>query len=168
MFPLDVRASIPTDTLSAYLAHIVDAAAAAPASLTPVGVFIAGAVTYLEWVVQVPSHYGGAGFTWSYKGGTDGTDSTNAIHMDLQMKKLTLPIDLTSDLNVDGQAVSSIDETQSATPDVMDDFGTATVSHAAAGSPAKGDYMIIRLSRGGVADSNGDDGQIAKLLILET
>lgn len=167
IFPLGVQGNVPTGTLSATLATIEDAAASPPTSLTLVLVFITATTHYAEWVEQVPSHYAGGGFTWSYKGGTDGT-STAAVHMDLAMKVIADNTDMSGDLNMDGQTVSSIDDAQIATADDLQYSTTQTLSHANAGNPSPGDYVIIRLLRDTAGDSNADDMQVAKLLILET
>lgn len=167
IFPLSARSSMKTGTLAAYHDVIEDGAGAAPTSLTPVLVFIDTALRYAEWVEQVPSHYSGGGFTWSYKGGTDGT-GTAAIHMDLAMKVIADNTGMTSDLGMDSQTVSSIDDAQVATADDLQYSSTSALTHANAGSPSPGDYVIIRLLRDTAGDSNADFAQIAKLLILET
>lgn len=167
IFPLDTRGYVPTGTLSATLDVVEDAAAAPPTSLTPVLVFITATTHYAEWKEQVPSHYDGGGFTWSYKGGTDGT-ATGAVHMDLAMKVIPDNTALDGDLGMDSQTVSSIDDAQVATANDLQYSTTNTLSHANAGSPSPGDYVIIRLLRDTAGDSNADDMQISKLLILET
>ena len=165
IFPLSAQGNVPTDTVYATLDTITDAAAAGPKSITVVLRFDGATTQYAEWRQQVPSHYDGGGFTWSYKGGTDGT-ATAAVQMDLAIKKIADGTALDSDLNMDGQTVAAVDDAQPATDFSLEYSSTQTLSHANAGSPAVGDYVIIRLSRD-TADSNTDDMLISKVLILE-
>ena len=166
IFTLSPQGAVVTETLYATFDTIIDAAAAGPKSITPVLVFDDAAAWYAEWAVEVPSHYDGGGFTWSYKGGGTGTSAT-AINMDLSARVIATATGLGTDLDLDGATVSSIDLAQSTTANALTYSTTQTLTHANAGSPSVGDYMIWRLTRD-IGDTSTDNMNIAKVLILET
>ena len=130
--------------------------------------FDGAADEHMDWFVTVPSHYGGGGFTISFKGGVDGTD-VDIVEMEIRMKPIADGTDLSSDLGIDLLTAVAIQDTPPATPaDKLNYSTTGTLTHANAGSPAVDAQMVIRGTRDISAATNTDDLQLAEILIKET
>ena len=139
-----------------------------PNATIPVLDFDASTDEYADWIMQVPSHYDGGGFTVSWKGGTDNT-STGTLELEISMVKITDGEVMTADQGLDTATPVTITDTPPATPqNKMNYSTTGTLSHANAGSPAAGDYVIIRAQRDTATDTNTGDLQLAAILFLET
>lgn len=167
MFSLLPHGSLPTGTLGAALDTVVDAST--PTSPTPVLDFDGSQDEHREWRRQVPSNYSGGGFTWSYKYSMDGTDGS-AVEMELRIFTMTDASSvLTADLGIDTQTASTIADTPSdSVANTWNETATGTLSHANAGSPSAGDYVVIRATRDFDHAANTDDLQLGAILILET
>jgi hypothetical protein len=148
---------------------VVQDGAASDKSQLPVLDYAGGSTNeHAEWHEVVPAHYDGGGFTWKYRGATDGSQ-TAATNMDLRILTVADDTVLTGDLDVDGQTASSIDDSPPSTPTNKLNYSTtSTLTHANAGSPSTGSKVIVRLTRDAATDTNTDDMQIASVEILET
>ena len=123
---------------------------------------------HADWHVTVPSHYSGGGFTVSWKGGTDNT-STGTLQIDVRCVNISDATVMTADQGLDTATAVTLSDTPPATPqDKLNYSATGTLSHANAGSPSAGDYLIIRASRNVATDTNTGDLQLAEILIVET
>ena len=156
----------PPATLFATLDTISDGS-------TPVGViqvldFDTTTAEFADWFVTVPSHYGGGGFTISWKGGTDINDADN-FELEIRMVVIADATILTGDLGLDAATAVALTDTPPATPiNKMNVSATGALSHANAGSPAVGNRVGIRAKRDVANDANGGDLQLLEILILET
>ena len=165
LFILTPASMTPPATLFATLDTIADAST--PVLNIPVLDFDTTTAEFADWFVTVPSHYGGGGFTLSWKGGTD-ADDTGTLILDVLMTVIADATILTGDLGADTGTAAVMSDTPPTTPiNKLNYSGTATITHANAGSPSVGNRMIIRAARD-VADNNGGDLQLAEILILET
>jgi len=166
IFILEPEGSKPPATLFATLDTIADAS-------TPVGTilvldFDATTAEFMDWFVTCPSHYDGGGFTISWKGGTDNT-STGTLELEVRAVVIADATILTGDLGLDAGTAATITDTPPATPiNKMNQSTTATLTHAAAGSPSPGDRMGIRVKRDTATDTNTGDLQLLEVLMLET
>ena len=113
IFILDPAGSSPPATLFATADTIVDASA--PATVIEVLDFDPTTSEHMDWHVTVPSHYGGGGFTISWKGGTDNT-SVGTFEIEVRVLKIADADILTADLGIDGQTPATITDTPPATP----------------------------------------------------
>lgn len=166
IFILDPLSSKPTATLFATLDFIDDAST--PNTNIPVLDFDPTTAEYVDWHVTVPSHYGGGGFTVSWKGGTDNT-SVGTLELEIRIVKIADATILTGDLGVDTATEVTLTDTPPTTPiNKLNYSATGTLSHANAGSPSVGDRLIIRAKRDTATDTNTGDLQLAEILILET
>ena len=166
IFILDPLTSQPPASLAAGLGRIIDAST--PNAVVPVLKFDPTTAWWAYWFFQVPSHYAGGGFTWSWKGGTDNT-SVGTLELELGIIKISDATILTGDLGMDASTRTGISDTPPATPqDKLNYSGTGTISHANAGSPSVGDLVGLAVTRDVAADTNTGILQLAKLLILET
>jgi len=76
---------------------------------------------------------------------------------------------MTGDLGIDNATEVAITDTPPATPiNKLNQSTTGVLSHANAGSPSAGDYLIIRASRDVATDTNTGDLQLSEILALET
>ena len=142
--------------------------ASTPTTFIPVLDFDATTQEYADWHVTCPSNYDGGGFTISWKGGTDNT-STGTFELEIRCINVADATILTGDLGIDGATATAITDTPPATPqDKLNYSTTGTMTHANAGSPSAGDYLIFRASRDVLTDTNTGDLQLAEILILET
>lgn len=165
IFRLDAVSGKPPATLFATPDTITDAST--PASVMTVYDFDGATDEHMEWHTTVPSNYDGGGFTWSYKYAMDGAD-VDIVELELRIvKRADLDI-LTADLGIDTATPSAIQDTPAGTADKFNVTATGTLTHAAAGSPSKGDDVIIRITRDISAATNTDDLQLVSILILET
>lgn len=138
-----------------------------PNSFFPVLDFDASTDEFIDWHRTVPSHYGGGGFTVSWKGGTDNT-SVADLTLEISMVVVSDAAVMTGDEGLDTATPVIITDTPPSTPQNKFNYSsTGTLTHANAGSPSVGDYMIIRAQRD-AADGNTGDLQLAEILILET
>lgn len=166
LFILHPMGSQPTGTNYATIDVIEDAST--PTSLTPVLDFDTTTSEHAEWHVTMPSHYGDGGFTVSWKGGTDNT-STGTFEVEVRCVVVADATILTGDLGVDAATAVAITDTPPATPiNKLNYSTTGTLSHANAGSPSPGDYLVIRATRDTATDTNTGDLQLAEILIIET
>ena len=166
IFILQPTSGVPPATLFATLDTIADAST--PVAAIQVLDFDTTTAEFMDWYVTCPSHYDGGGFTLSWKGGTDNT-SVGTLILDILMQVIADATILTGDLGLDTGTAASITDTPPATPiNKLNYSGTATITHANAGSPSAGDYMIIRVARDVGTDTNTGDLQLAEILILET
>ncbi len=166
IFTLDPLSSVPPGTLFATHDSIADASS--PAASIPVLDFDPTTEEHADWLVAVPSHYGGGGFTVSWKGGTDNT-SVGTLELEVRIVKLSDAIILTGDLGIDTATEVALIDTPPTTPiNKLNYSATGTLSHANAGSPAVGDRLIIRATRDVATDTNTGDLQLAEILLLET
>ncbi len=152
-----------------YATFDIIADASTPAASIPVLDFDAGAThEHADWFVTVPSQYDGGGFTVSWKGGTDNT-STGTLELEVRILNVADATILTGDLGIDTQTAASMSDTPPATPqNKLNYSGTDTITHANAGSPSAGDFLIIRATRDTTTDTNTGDLQLAEILITET
>jgi len=166
IFILDPFSSVPPVSLYATFDTIPDAST--PFSSIPVLDFAPGADEHADWHVTVPSHYGGGGFTISWKGGTDNT-SVGTFEIEIRIINVADATILTGDLGIDTATEATIADTPPTTPiNKLNYSATATLSHSNAGSPSVGDRLIIRATRDTATDTNTGDLQLAEILILET
>jgi len=166
MWVLSPQDSSPPATLFATLDTIADAST--PVATILVLDFDASTAEFMDWFVSVPSNYDGGGFTISWKGGTDNT-STGTLELEVRIVNIGDATILTGDLGLDAATEATITDTPPATPqDKLNYSGTATLSHANAGSPSVGDRLGIRVKRDTATDTNTGDLQLAEILILET
>ncbi len=161
----------PTDskapaTLFALLDTILDAST--PNAVIPVLKFDPTTAWFMDWFLTVPSYYDGGGFTLSWKGGTDNT-SVGTLILDILMTVIADAAIQTGDLGFDTGTGASITDTPPTTPiNKMNQSGTATISHANAGSPSPGDRINVRGARNVATDTNTGFLQLNEILILET
>ena len=163
---LEPESSKPPATLFATPDTIEDAST--PAGTIDVRDFDPTTAEFLDWFVTVPSHYGGGGFTISWKGGTDNT-SVGTLELEVRMVVLADAVILTGDLGLDAGTAATITDTPPTTPiNKMNQSATATLSHANAGSPAVGNRVGIRVKRDTATDTNTGFLQLLEVLLLET
>ncbi len=161
--PFEGRA--PATLAAEVLPAISDAST--PAAQTPVLVFDPSTAWHMDFHVTMPSQYGGGGYTFSFKGGTDNTDVGTFI-VALRSVVVADADILTGDLGVDAATAVTVTDTPPATPiNKLNYSTTGTLSHVNAGSPSGGDRMILRLSRD-ISDTNTGNLQLAEALIVET
>lgn len=166
LFILDPLSYSPPATLFATLDTISDGSA--PVAVIPVLDFDGAADEHADWWVTMPSHYGGGGFTWSYKYAVDGTD-VDIVELELRCIVLADLDILTGDLGIDTATASAIQDTPASTPtNKLNVTATGTLSHANAGSPSVGARLVIRITRDISAATNTDDLQLLEVLVLET
>ncbi len=165
LFILDPLSGRPPATLFATLDTITEAST--PNAVIPVLDFDGAADEHMDWIVTVPSHYDGGGFTWSFKYAMDGAD-VDIVEIELRAIVLADLDILTADLGIDTATTSARQDTPAGTADKLNVTATAALSHANAGSPSPGDRMIIRATRDISAATNTDDLQLLEILILET
>ncbi len=167
MFILGPAGMTPPATIYATLDTIADTSS--PAGYTPVLDFDTTTAEWAYWWRTCPSNYGGGGFTISMKCGTDNT-STGDFDLNVGMAVVSDTTILTGDLGFDSMSTkAALTDTPPATPqDKLNYSAALTLTHAAAGSPAVGDRMIISAVRGVGTDNNTGDLQLAEILILET
>lgn len=166
MFVLEPIGSVPPASLFATLDTIPDAST--PFTTIPVLDFDTTTAEHMDWHRTIPGNYDGGGFTISWKGGTD-TDNTGTFIIEVRMIVIADATILTGDLAIDGATAASMTDTPPATPiNKMNQSGTATLSHANAGSPSAGDRVIIRATRVTGTDTNTGDLQLQEILMLET
>ena len=166
IFILDPLSYTPPATLYATLDTIADTST--PAASIPVLDFDPTIAEYAYWFVTVPSHYGGGGFTISWKGGTDNA-SVGTFEIEVRMLTIADATILTGDLGIDTQTAATITDTPPTTPINKLNYSTTdTLTHANAGSPAVGNRMVIAAKRDTATDTNTGDLQLAEILILET
>lgn len=166
IFILDPLAAVPPATLYATLDFIADLST--PVANTPVLDFDPGTDEYAYWFMTVPAHYAGGGFTISWKGGTDNTN-TGTLEIEVRILTIADTTDLSSDLGIDTQTeVPLLDTPSGGVADQLNYSATGTLTHANAGSPSTGDRMVIAARRDTATDTNTGDLQLAEILILET
>jgi len=143
--------------------------ASTPNILTPVMRYDGAANEHRDYIFQIPSHYGGGGFTWRHKYAQDGA-SGNACVFEIRMLVIDDLEDLNADLGLDLQTASQISDTPSTTTNEFNYSGSGTLSHANADSPAVRDWAVVRLTRDAVdaGDSNTNDMMHAGIVIEET
>lgn len=124
---------------------------------------------HVDWQVTVPSQYSGAtGFTFSYKGATDGSQ-TALVEFEFRVLILADLDILTGDLGMDTQTEVAIQDTPPTTPTNKLSYSTTgALSAANMGSPTVGNRLVIRATRDISAATNTDDFQLAEILIVET
>ena len=129
--------------------------------------FDGNTIEHADFFERVPKQYAGAGFTWDYEYAVDGTDQ-DEIQLALRMLDLTDASSiLSADLGIDTQTASARTDTPAnATANEVNQTATAALTHANAGSPAKGQLMLVRLSS--VIGVNDDDLQVLSVHIKET
>ena len=165
IFILRPQGSIGTATAAATPDVIVDTGT--PVTYTPVLDFDTTTAEHRDWHVTVPSQYAGGGFTISWKGGTDNTNVGTFI-LAVRCINVADATIMTGDLGVDAATATTITDTPPTTPiNKLNYSTTGTMTHSNAGSPAVGDYLVIRASRD-ISDTNTGDLQLAEILILET
>lgn len=166
LFVLTPLGSVAPSANYATLDTIADAST--PTTFFPVLDFDTTTAEHADWHVTVPSHYGGGGFTISWKGGTD-LDNVGTLQIDVRCVNVTDATILTADLGLDTATAVLLSDTPPTTPINKMNYSAAdTLSHANAGSPAVGDRLIIRASRNVATDTNTGDLQLAEILVLET
>ena len=100
--------------------------------------------------------------------GTDHASSVGTFEIELRCIVVADATDLTSDLLLDGGTKVAITDTPPATPtDKLNYSATQDLSHANAGSPSVGDYVIFRARRDVATDTNLGDLMLAEILIIE-
>lgn len=141
--------------------------ASTPPTLIPVLDFDGAADEHADFKVQVPSHYDGGGFTFSYKYAMDSTDG-NIVEIEFRSVKIADTTVITGDLGIDAATAAAVQDDPSTTANDFNYSGTANLSHANAGSPSAGDYLCLRFTRDISAATNADDLQLASILVTET
>lgn len=166
LFKLEPRQSQAPTTNYATHATVVDAST--PGVVFPCLKFDTAANSHADWFVDVPSNYGGGGFRFSWKGGTDNSD-VGVFEIEFRILKVADASIMTADLGVDTQTPVVVTDTPPATPiNKLNYSGTADLSHANAGSPAVGDLLIIRATRDVSVGSNNTGAlQLVKIYISE-
>lgn len=130
--------------------------------------FDGAANEHADFVETVPENYGGGGFTFGYIYAMDGTDG-DIVELEFRMLPLADASSvLTADLGVDTRTAAALTDDPSATANEFNLTGTVALSHANAGSPAPGAYMLIRVTRDISIAVNADDLQMLAILIKET
>lgn len=165
LFDLKPQNRLPTNTVSATLGTLNDGS-------TVVGVIpylgFAGdtADTHAEWLVRVPSHYAGGGFTFIIDYAMDGTVGT-AVQFEVRALDIPASTALGS-LNVQAQTATDITDTPNGTANTTDTTPSGAISHANAGSPAAGSLVKIRISRDYDHAANTDLVQFLGCHVTET
>ena len=165
LFELQPQDSAGPSTNFATQDTVLDASS--PPVLIPVLDYDGGADEHTDFKVQVPSHYDGGGFTFSYKYAMDGTDGS-AVEMEFRSLKIADTTVITGDLGMDTQTAAVLADDPSVTANDFNYTGTVNLSHANAGSPSPGDYLCIRATRDFDHAANTDDAQVASFLVTET
>jgi len=167
LFILDAKSSQATATSFATQGTIVDAST--PLAIFSYLKFPAAANSHRDWFLQVPSNYAGGGFTFSWKGGTDNTN-TGVFELEFRVIKVADASIMTSDLGVDTATAVTITDTPPATPINKINYSTTgNLSHANAGSPSAGDFIIVRATRDVSVGSNNTGAlQLVSIIITET
>lgn len=124
-----------------------------------------------EWAYafrKIPSYYDGGGFDWEIDFAMDGADGSG-VEMELRIKVIAAATLLTGDLAVDDQTSAVVTDATPETTNTSNNATGAALSHANAGSPSVGDWVVLGLMRDVSYDGgNVDDLQLIKLLITET
>lgn len=143
--------------------------ASTPNIVIPVLDFDGGTDEHADWIVTIPSQYGGTtGFTFSYKYATDGADA-DLVEMEFRVLHIDDLDILTADLGIDTQTPVAIQDTPPATPTNKFSYSaTGALAKANFGSAIAGNLILIRGTRDVSAAANGDDLQLAETLITET
>jgi len=139
-----------------------------PPMIIPVLDFDGAVDEHMDWYVTIPSQYAGTtGFTFSFKYAMAGTDGSD-IEMEFRVLPLTDSLDLSSDLDMDGQTEVDITDTPIATADDLNITGTDALAKASFGSAAAGTRICIRATRDESFAENVDDLQLLEILVKET
>lgn len=167
LFELFPHGSLPPPSDYATQDEIVDAST--PALIISVLDFDGAVNEHAYWFRTIPSQYSGVtGFTFSFKGATDGADA-DLIEMEFRVLFIDDLDVLTGDLGMDTQTEVAIQDTPPATPtNKMSYSTTGTLAKANFGSAVAGDYIAIRATRDISAATNTDDFQLAEILVTET
>lgn len=171
LFVLTPQAYTPPGTLYATLDTVADGST--PTMSIPVLDFDGsnGSSEAADWFVTMPSHYSGGGLTFTYAYAMSGTVD-HPVKMTFLVNDFTDATNiLTADLAIDGQTgVELTDNPSNNANEFNMTAASGTLSHANAGSPAAGAYMIIRAWRdhdyndGGL---NTDDLQLLAVHVKE-
>lgn len=166
LFVLKPEGSSPPSTL--FATHDVILDASTPAMNIPVLDFDGTADEHMDWFVTIPTNYSETtGFTFSYKYAMDGVVGT-VVEIEFRALHIDDTTVLTGDLGMDGQTATTITDDPAATADDFNYSTTGTMAKANFGSAAPGDYICIRATRDISVAVNGDDLQLAEILVKET
>lgn len=166
IFVLRPQGSVPPSANFATLDTVAETST--PGSFFPVLDFDASTDEFIDWHLTIPSHYGGGGFTISWKGGTDNT-SVGTLELEISMVVVADATIMTADQGLDTATPVTITDTPPTTPiNKLNYSSTVELSHVNAGSPSVGNYVIVRAQRDTGTDTNTGDLQLAEILILET
>ncbi len=165
LFELWPTSRVGPSSSSAALDIVSDAST--PGLDIPVLDYDGAADEHSDWIEEVPEVYDGGGFTFSYKYAMDGTDG-DAVELEFRSLDVPDTTVLTGDLGLDTQTAAVLADDPSATADDFNYSGTVNLSHANAGSPAKGAYQAFRVTRDFDHAANADDLQLAVVRVTET
>lgn len=168
LFILTPQGGTPPATLYATLDAVADAST--PFSTIPVLDFDGTTDEYMDWHVMVPSHYSGTtGFTFRY---TYAMTSTDVDLVDLEFSVVTVADTdiLTADHGLDTATPVSIQDTPvvTVTANKVAISPSGALAKASMGTPAVGDYIIIRCQRDTGAAANADDLQLININVTDT
>lgn len=166
LFTLFPHGSLPTTTVAATLDYLSD-------SSTVVGIIpvldFAGATAdeHAEWVVKMPSNYGGdTGITLEPEYAMDGTDGSD-VQLEVRALKIVAGETITSE-DLQAATKTDITDTPNGGADVLDVAPTGAIAKASMGTPVVGDYVRIRASRDYDHAANTDDLQLLSFYVTET
>ena len=168
LFVLGPLGCTPPATLYATLDTIADAST--PNASIPVLDFDGATAEYMDWHVVVPSHYSGTtGFTFQYTYAMTGTDA-DLVDLEFSVATIGDTVILTADQGLDTATPVSIQDTPVATvtANKVAVSPTGALAKANMGTPAVGEYIIIRCQRDVAAATNTDDLQLINIIVTDT